>query len=242
MRKLFLAIGVILALLVATSIQSFAEDDIIYGCVGKAGKLRIVDDPSECRKSETPIYWNVVGPQGPEGPQGPQGECDTAIIVDIQNQIDALQNQIDFLLSMVWRFTDLSDGTVRDNSTGLIWLKDANCFGQMNWDDAMYEAELLEHDHCGLTDGSVAGDWRLPTYEEWLLLFDTNYTNPALCNVAGTGQWSEGDAFNNVQMANYWDSTVHSPGNARAANMYWGYVTAFPMSTTLWVWPVRDAD
>jgi len=27
------------------------------------------------------------------------------------------------------RFTDNEDGTVTDNLTGLIWLKDANCFG-----------------------------------------------------------------------------------------------------------------
>ena len=27
------------------------------------------------------------------------------------------------------RFTDNLDGTVTDNQTGLIWLKDANCFG-----------------------------------------------------------------------------------------------------------------
>ena len=30
------------------------------------------------------------------------------------------------------RFTDMRDGTVRDNDTGLIWLKDANAFGEMN--------------------------------------------------------------------------------------------------------------
>ena len=32
------------------------------------------------------------------------------------------------------RFTDNGDGTVTDNLTGLIWLKDANCFGQKTWD------------------------------------------------------------------------------------------------------------
>ena len=31
------------------------------------------------------------------------------------------------------RFTDNGDGTVADNQTGLIWLKNANCFGQRAW-------------------------------------------------------------------------------------------------------------
>lgn len=31
--------------------------------------------------------------------------------------------------SSVPRFTDNADGTVTDNQAGLIWLKDADCFG-----------------------------------------------------------------------------------------------------------------
>jgi hypothetical protein len=31
------------------------------------------------------------------------------------------------------RFTDNGDGTITDNLTGLIWLKNANCFGLRNW-------------------------------------------------------------------------------------------------------------
>ena len=35
------------------------------------------------------------------------------------------------------RFTDNSNGTIRDNLTGLIWLKDANCFGSRTWSEAL---------------------------------------------------------------------------------------------------------
>ena len=31
------------------------------------------------------------------------------------------------------RFTDNGDGTVTDNLTGLIWLKNADCFGSRTW-------------------------------------------------------------------------------------------------------------
>ena len=69
MRKLCVVIGVISAFLVAISIQCSAEDTVIYGCIGKKGILRVVSDPSECKGSETAIYWNKVGPQGPQGEQ-----------------------------------------------------------------------------------------------------------------------------------------------------------------------------
>ena len=38
------------------------------------------------------------------------------------------------------RFTDNGDGTVTDNLTALIWLKNANCFGVEKWNDALSSA------------------------------------------------------------------------------------------------------
>ena len=35
------------------------------------------------------------------------------------------------------RFTDNTNGTVTDNLTGLIWLKNANCFGEKSWSAAL---------------------------------------------------------------------------------------------------------
>jgi len=86
MRKLFIAVGVIVSFLVVTSLQSYAED-LIYGCINKTnGRFRVVGSPTECLVPEIAIYWNKVGPQGlqgepglpgeqgPEGPQGPIGQ------------------------------------------------------------------------------------------------------------------------------------------------------------------------
>lgn len=45
----------------------FAQDgdETIYGCVReRTGVLRIVDDPSDCRRRETAIDWNREGPVG----------------------------------------------------------------------------------------------------------------------------------------------------------------------------------
>jgi hypothetical protein len=71
MRKLSVILGAILVLLVATSIQSFAQE-VIYGCCQKNnGQLRIVSDPNECRRSEIPISWYAA--ERPQGEQGPPG-------------------------------------------------------------------------------------------------------------------------------------------------------------------------
>ena len=73
MRKLLMTTGVILAVLVATTIQSSAqtEVEVINGCVNnKTGVLRISD---KCTKSETPISWNQTGPKGDTGETGPTG-------------------------------------------------------------------------------------------------------------------------------------------------------------------------
>jgi len=102
---------------------------------------------------------------------------------------------------VVWpnpRFTDNGNGTVTDNLTGLIWLKNATCFGQETWASALTSANSLASGSCGLTDGSVAGDWRLPNINEMLSLVDTSHKAPAL---------PTGHPFTNLVLSSYWTST-----------------------------------
>jgi hypothetical protein len=142
------------------------------------------------------------------------------------------------------RFTDNGNGTVTDNRTGLMWLKNANCFGTENWNDAMDKAAALHTGDCDLTDGSSEGDWRLPTKEEWKAFFDRNYYNPALSNAAGTGKWSEGDAFNNVQAVLYWSSTTDEANTDHAWRLYMYncYPYSGPKTNSMYVWPVRGGN
>jgi len=46
---------------------------IIQACVRRDGRLRLVAEKADCRKTERPISWNVRGAQGEPGPQGPVG-------------------------------------------------------------------------------------------------------------------------------------------------------------------------
>jgi hypothetical protein len=78
------------------------------------------------------------------------------------------------------RFVDNNNGTVTDNLTGLVWLKQVNCYGTMNWPSALSAANSLSTGTCGLADGSQAGDWRVPNVSELESLVSIAALNPAL--------------------------------------------------------------
>ena len=76
----------------------------------------------------------------------------------------------------VSRFTDNRDGTISDNYTNFVWLKNASCsdelngiknpYGKLNWHDAVNWTRKLASGTCRLRDGSCAGDWHLPTHAD----------------------------------------------------------------------------
>jgi len=140
------------------------------------------------------------------------------------------------------RYTDNEDGTITDNQNGLIWLKNANCYGEQSWETAMQSAAHLASRQCGLSDKSKAGMWRLPTKEEWEAMVDKSipYPGPMISNAAGTGKWTEGDAFLGVSSW-YWSSSTRTGGAASAWDVYLssGYMHNASKTSTSYVWPVR---
>lgn len=137
------------------------------------------------------------------------------------------------------RFTDNGDGTVTDNLTGLIWLAEANCFTPTTFDGALANANGLFDGSCGLTDGSSITDWRLPNMFELFSLFDQDYS-PGLPSEVGTGQWSSGDPFTNVQTS-YWTSTFNPQNRTFGMTIFFvpPYVSTAPKANLHSVWPVR---
>jgi len=145
------------------------------------------------------------------------------------------------------RYVDNGDGTITDNRTDLIWLKNANCFGEKYWKTAMQSAANLAHGYCGLGDGSTPGMWRLPTKEEWEAMVDKRYNGPALSNAEGTAQWKEGDAFLDVKRNYnyndnyYWSSTSHADNASNACVVYLrdGDMRWAGKTSSHYVWAVR---
>ncbi|MGH9188088.1 MAG: hypothetical protein ACRD0U_20140, partial [Acidimicrobiales bacterium] len=64
---------------VALPAEENSDDNTIHGCVSRgllgigAGSIRIVEEPSQCRRSEDALSWNQQGVPGATGPQGPAG-------------------------------------------------------------------------------------------------------------------------------------------------------------------------
>lgn len=138
------------------------------------------------------------------------------------------------------RFVDNDNGTVTDRLTNLVWLKNSKCFGMMDWKRALQAAKALKDGDCGpdpslvLSDGSSAGDWRLPTMMELCTLIDYSKRDPALPNdhkfwvVPGGYHWSAStlDAYAGLAWIVYLESgtTCYEDIHNRAG----------------FIWPVRD--
>jgi hypothetical protein len=148
------------------------------------------------------------------------------------------------------RFTDnlvngVSNGTVTDNLTGLIWLKDAGCFAtvggitkgttaatsNLTWANALAWSNSLASGNCGLTDGSAAGQWRLPNRKELMSLVDLSKYGPAL---------PAGHPFSNVQSIGYWSGSTYSSNTTNAWFVYMvdGPVKFSSKTDLYYVWPV----
>jgi len=85
---------------------------------------------------------------------------------------------------------------------------------------------------CGLSDGSSAGDWRLPNLYELESLRDMSRYDPALPSV---------NPFTNVQNGWYWSSTTYAPNTpfAWGVRLGDGSVSSLDKTSAYYVWPVR---
>jgi len=134
------------------------------------------------------------------------------------------------------RFTDNGDGTVTDNLTGLIWLKNANCFNYRSWYSALTDSNNLASGQCGLSDDSVAEEWRLPNIREIQSLIDYGRLAPTL---------PAGHPFTGVMTTSYYWSSTTYVGNidyAWVVNLEPGNVPQqqHKFGNAFYVWPVRS--
>jgi hypothetical protein len=143
------------------------------------------------------------------------------------------------------RFMDCGNGTVTDGVTGLVHLKNANCYGLVDWVTANTTAATFDLTAlCGLTDGSRPGDWRLMTKEEWDAIVAPGCpTAPKI--VGNSGCYSDGAWATDLQAGFYWSSSTLDGVTTKAhdANLASGVVPPLGRNkdNSVYFWPVRRA-
>jgi hypothetical protein len=143
------------------------------------------------------------------------------------------------------RFTVNGDGTITDNLTGLVWLKNANCLksryaafdkedgdGKVPWRRALKFVQGInrgKYADCG----AGRTDWRLPNVNELESLIHAGHT--------GSADWLKDSDFKKVAAA-YWSSTLlaANPEKAWTVKVAAGNTAAKSVSDSCAVWPVRE--
>ena len=247
-----------------------------------AGALRQITTGT-CTTSEVIVHWDIIGPAGPPGapgatgapgapgaqgpqgatgaqgpqgetgPQGPQGEKGDPGTGGTATRAAGP------CFDNTNRYVDCGNGTVTDTVTGLIWLKQADCLGSADWASANQAAAALKSGDCSstanpLSDGSSAGDWRLPTKVEWSATVAraaalgctlVNGKAPALTDDAGNGCLLVGpSSFVGVVSQSYWSSTTLETNPIGVWFMFidTGQVVTTAKVNTLPFWPVRGGS
>lgn len=235
---LALAVAFCFTIMIANSNRVFADDAVELEILQKVKKIKKL-----INQDVIPILNGDCPPCPPstieaEVPRTGQTLCynTDGDVVDCAGtgQDGDLQKGIPFPMP---RFTDNLDGTVTDNMTGLIWLKDANCFERRTWTDALSDCDGLADGSCGLIDGSSAGEWRLPNVRELHSLIDFGNEDPAL---------PSGHPFSNPISLGHWSSTTYVFNNstdfAWNVHMSNGFMSSGIKVNKYFVWPVRDGN
>ncbi len=163
-----------------------------------------------------------------DGSQWSFEDCNTPVVA-IAGQDAESQNGVEVTIPP--RFV-IDKGTVEDRLTGLIWLRNGDCYAQAaDWSTALQAIIQLNNNGsmdgvkaCGDTSGagnSHQTDWRLPNVRELqTLTFYGDHGPPYLVNSNGDGQWMEADPFQSVQVTAeaYWSSTTIAQRTADDAN------------------------
>lgn len=176
-----------------------------------------------------PVHGRIDRPREPDKTQTQELKAEHYLLRPIGNRIN-----------INWpdkRFTDYGNGTVIDNLTGLMWLKDASCLGKYNWEDAFLITRRLNLNPLRTECKDYSA-----TYDNWQIP-DIDMLDELLSGLKGEpAEWLNSQGAVNVQPRDYW-SLIENTLNlyySWAMNMGEGGERNYPKSFELFVWPFRE--
>jgi hypothetical protein len=134
------------------------------------------------------------------------------------------------------RFTDNGNGTLTDNLTGLMWLKDGGCIKKKKWTDSLNAIADFNNNPANYTCLEYAAtysDWRLPNVNELASLIHYGDSDSAT--------WLNSEGFVDVNDP-YWSSTTRERNTSKAwvIGKTKGRAMSVPKNYRSFIWPVRD--
>jgi uncharacterized repeat protein (TIGR02543 family) len=139
-----------------------------------------------------------------------------------QAESEATGDDGDLQMGVAWptpRFTDNGDGTITDNLTGFMWLKDTNCMatqgidadGKVTWYTALdFITEMNDGTYSNCNAGYT--DWRLPNRKELLSVEKWIGDQGITCGPSDNCMhdlWFAAEGFTNPGIwGRYWTSTT----------------------------------
>ncbi len=137
------------------------------------------------------------------------------------------------------RFTDNGNGTLTDNLTGFMWLKDGRCIKKKKWKDSLNAVADFNSNPANyncLEYTANYSDWRLPNVNELESL--THY------GASDSAAWLNSEGFAGVNDFYYWSATTHqvNPSFAWLVKMSNGKKVANIRSNKYYILPVRAGN
>jgi hypothetical protein len=135
------------------------------------------------------------------------------------------------------RFTDNGDGTLTDNLTGLMWLKDGGCIKKKKWKDSLNTVADFNNNpgnYTCLEYTATYSDWRLPNVKEIESLIHYGTSDSAA--------WLHSEGFADVNDSYFWSSTTRERKTFKAwiIGITKGRAMSLPKNYRSFIWPVRD--
>jgi hypothetical protein len=235
-QKSFLVLAMVTAFITLSAPGQVAAGDLEppAGPTDPASAMHTIEDVFDYLNTGVPQAKRSGGFTEPVATPGSTGRTLDEIYTKITQQCITCQGTMNGT-----RWCDNGDGTVTDMTTGLVWLQDAawagtvafwvNTAGGTNAQDRA--AQVSDATLPSLSDGSVEGDWRLPTKSDLYGL--ANGTE-----AVRSGNMRE---FTGVLSAVYWSSTTYSSSTGSAWYVYLsdGIASVAAKGSNGNVWPVR---